>query len=89
MLEQLLTKLDNLIDLHKRNDDMWVDFFEGSKERILKDAAFGCEYLLTGWHGIGSYDDEKIFNNEQDETLRKELHPQVYKLAVEIRNDQN
>jgi len=89
MLEQLLTKLDTLIALHKRNDDMWVDFFEGSKERILKDCAFGCEYLLTGWHGIGSYDDKKIFENEKDEVLRKELHPQIYKLAAEIRNDQN
>ncbi len=89
MLEQLLTKLDSLIALHKRNDDMWVDFFEGSKERILKDSAFGCEYLLTGWHGIGSYDDEKIFADERDEALRRELHPQVYKLATEIKNDQN
>ena len=89
MIGQLLAKLDDLIALHKCNNDMWADFFEGSKERILKDPAFGCEYLIMGWHGVGSYDDEKIFDNEKDEAFRKDLHPQIYKLATEIKNDQN
>lgn len=89
MIDTLLQKLDTLIDLHRKNGDMWADFFEQSREKILKDAAFGCEYLIMGWHGIGGYDDERIFENNEDETLRKALHPQLYKLAVEIRNDKN
>jgi hypothetical protein len=89
MINALLTHLDQLIALHRKNDDMWVDFFESAKEKILKDAAFGCEYLIMAWHGIGGYDDERIFSDEQDETLRKVLHPQIYKLANEIKNDRN
>ncbi len=89
MIEQLILQLDSLIALHRRNDDMWVDFFEASREKILKDAAFGCDYLLTGWRGIGGYDDERIFENDEDETLRKALHPQVYTMALEIRDDKN
>lgn len=89
MMNALMTKLDELIDLHRRNNDMWVDFFEGSKERILKDPAFGCEYLIMGWHGIGGYDDERMFDNDNDEAIRKALHPKVYDMAVEIKNDQN
>ena len=87
MIEQLLTKLDELIALHRRNDDMWVDFFESGKEKILKDPAFGCEYLIMAWHGIGGYDDEKIFDNEQDEAHRRALHPQIYNMAVGIKNN--
>lgn len=86
MMETLLSKLDILIELHRKNDDMWVDFFEAGKEKILKDPAFGCEYLMMAWHGIGGYDDERIFNNEQDEALRKALHPQIYKLAQDIKH---
>lgn len=89
MIEPLLVKLDELIALHQRNDDMWVDFFEQSRERILKDPAFGCEYLMMAWHGIGGYDDERIFNNDNDEAARRALHPQIYKLASEFKNDQN
>ncbi len=86
MMETLLSKLDILIELHRKNGDMWVDFFEAGKEKILKDPAFGCEYLMMAWHGIGGYDDERIFNNEQDEALRKALHPQIYKLAQDIKH---
>jgi hypothetical protein len=89
MIDTLLQKLDALIDLHRRNGDMWVDFFEQSREKILKDPAFGCEYLIMGWHGIGGYDDERMFDNNEDEAMRKSLHPQLYKLAIEIRHDQN
>lgn len=89
MIAQLLRKLDDLIALHKRNDDMWGDFFETSRDKILKDPAFGCDYLLTGWRGIGGYDDEKIFDNEQDEKMRKIIHPQIYNMALEIRDDKN
>lgn len=86
MIEPLLQKLDTLISLHKKNGDIWVDFFEGSRERILKDAAFGCEYLTMAWHGIGGYDDDTTVDNQQDEVLRKNLHPQIYNLASEIKN---
>ncbi len=89
MIEKLLIQLDRLIALHKRNEDIWVDFFEGSRERILKDPEFGCEYLIMAWHGIGGYDDERIFKNEEDERERLALHPEIYKMAVEIRHDQN
>ncbi len=89
MLGALIEKLDALIALHRRNEDMWVDFFEAGREKILKDPAFGCEYLIMAWHGIGGYDDERIFNNDGDEALRKELHPKIYKLATEIKNDRN
>lgn len=89
MLDILMEKLDALIALHRRNDDMWKDFFESSREKILKDPAFGCEYLIMAWHGIGGYDDEKIFDNESDETLRRMIHPEVYNLAVKIKNDRN
>ncbi len=89
MIAQLLLMLDNLIALHKRNDDMWVDFFETSRDKILKDPAFGCDYLLTGWRGIGGYDDERMFENNEDEELRKSLHPQLYQMALEIRDDKN
>ena len=89
MIEQLLQKLDALIALHRKNDDMWIDFFESGREKILKDAAFGCEYLIMAWHGIGGYDDERIFKNDEDEAQRKALHPQIYNLATEIKNDRN
>ena len=89
MMENLISSLDQLIALHKRNEDMWVDFFESSKEKILRDPAFGCDYLITAWCGIGGYDDERIFKNDADEDLRKTLHPKIYNMAVEIRNDQN
>jgi hypothetical protein len=89
MVATLLEKLDTLIGLHRRNEDMWVDFFESGREKILKDPAFGCEYLIMAWHGIGGYDDERIFKNDEDEILRKAIHPEIYKLAVEIKNDQN
>ncbi|PZQ46557.1 MAG: hypothetical protein DI551_04945 [Micavibrio aeruginosavorus] len=88
-MEQLLAKLDTLIELHKRNDDMWVDHFEASRDKILKDVAFGCEYLVMAWHGIGGYDDERIFDNNEDEALRKAIHPELYQMAIEIRNDAN
>lgn len=88
-IEMLLKNLDDLIALHKRNDDMWVDHFEAAREKILKDAAFGCEYLIMAWHGIGGYDDERIFQNDEDETQRKAIHPQIYQTALEIRNDRN
>ena len=71
MIDKLLAGLDDLIALHKRNDDMWVDHFEASRDKILKDPAFGCEYLIMAWHGIGGYDDERIFKNDEDEALRK------------------
>lgn len=86
-IDTLLSSLDQLIALHKRNDDMWKDFFESGREKILKDAAFGCEYLTMAWHGIGGYDDERMFGNDNDEALRKALHPQIYNLAVEIKNN--
>ncbi|HEU4839259.1 MAG TPA: hypothetical protein VFS88_07610 [Micavibrio sp.] len=89
MIEQLLAKLDMLIALHRKNEDMWVDFFESGREKILKDVAFGCEYLIMAWHGIGGYDDERIFDNEEDEALRRALHPQIYNMATEIKNDRN
>ena len=89
MIKTLIDKLDVLIALHRRNNDMWVDFFEAGREKILKDPAFGCEYLTMAWHGIGGYDDERIFKNDADEALRKDMHPQVYKLATEIKNDQH
>lgn len=89
MIEQLLQSLDNLIALHKRNGDMWVDFFEQSREKILKDPTFGCEYLIMAWHGIGGYDDERIFKNDEDEVQRKSLHPQIYQMALEVKNDSN
>lgn len=87
MIEPLIQKLDSLIALHRKNNDMWVDFFESAREKILKDAAFGCEYLSMAWHGIGGYDDERIFNNDEDEELRCNLHPQIYKLAIENKNN--
>ena len=89
MIDNLIALLDKLIALHRRNEDMWVDFFESGREKILKDPAFGCEYLIVGWQGIGGYDDERIFENEEDETLRKAIHPQIYNLATEIKNDRN
>lgn len=88
-IQPLLYKLDQLIALHRRNNDMWVDFFESSKQKILKDAAFGCEYLTMAWHGIGGYDDKRIFDDEADESLRKQIHPEIYKMAVEIKHAQN
>ncbi len=89
MLEKLIANLDALIALHRRNDDMWVDHFEASRDKILKDPAFGCEYLIMAWHGIGGYDDERIFENEEDEARRKAIHPELYKMALEVRNDSN
>ena len=88
-IDALIKNLDDLIALHKRNGDMWVDHFEAAREKILKDAAFGCEYLIMAWHGIGGYDDERIFQNDEDETQRKAIHPQIYQTALEIRNDRN
>ncbi len=85
----LLQKLDDLIVLHRRNNDMWVDFFETAKEKIQKDPVFGCEYLMMAWHGIGGYNDEKIFDNKEDEAKRRAVHPELYKLAAEIKNDRH
>lgn len=87
--DALLYHLDQLIALHRRNGDMWVDFFESAREKILKDAAFGCEYLIMAWHGIGGYDETTIVDNDKDETARRVLHPQIYKLASEMKNDRN
>lgn len=89
MIEQILARLDELIALHRRNEDMWKDFFEGARERILKDPAFGCEYLMMAWHGIGGYDDDTVVDNKQDEAMRRAIHPEIYNMAVEIRHDQN
>lgn len=89
MINNLLQKLDELIVLHRRNNDMWVDFFEQSRERIVKDPTFGCEYLMMAWHGIGGYDDERIFSNDNDEKARRALHPQIYEMAREFKYDQN
>lgn len=89
MIEKLIAQLDEVIALHKRNGDMWVDHFEAARDKILKDPAFGCEYLIMAWHGIGGYDDERIFANDEDETRRKAIHPQLYNLALEVRNDSN
>ncbi len=89
MMEPLLEKLDSLIALHRKNEDMWVDFFEGAREKILKDPAFGCDYLCMAWHGIGGYDDKRIFNDETDERTRRAIHPEVYKMAVMFKNDSN
>lgn len=89
MMQALLQKIDVLIALHKRNDDMWVDFFEGARERILKDSVFGCEYLMMAWHGIGGYDDETVVDNKEDEAMRRAIHPEIYNMAAEIRHDQN
>ncbi len=86
-IDALLFHLDQLIALHRRNNDMWVDFFESGREKIIKDAVFGCEYLSMAWHGIGGYDDARIFNNEADEAQRRAIHPQIYNLAVEIKNN--
>ena len=89
MIEKLLSSLDDLIALHKRNGDMWGDHFEASRDKILKDPAFGCEYLIMAWHGIGGYDDDRIFDNNEDEERRKAIHPQLYQMALEVRNDRN
>jgi hypothetical protein len=89
MIEKLIAQLDEVIALHKRNGDMWSDHFEAARDKILKDAAFGCEYLIMAWHGIGGYDDERIFANDEDEKRRKAIHPQLYKMALEVRNDSN
>ena len=41
-------------------------------------------------HGIGGYDDERILSNDNDEKTRLALHPEIYNLASEIKNnDQN
>ncbi len=88
-VQVLLEKLDQIIHLHRRNDDMWVDFFETARDKIIKDAAFGCEYLMMAWHGIGGYDDERIFTDDADERKRKELHPHIYKLAQDIKHAQH
>ncbi len=85
-VDELINKLDELIYLHRKNKDMWVDFFETARDKIAQDKAFGCEYLTMAWHGIGGYDDERIFDNDQDEKIRKELHPQIYEMAQEIKN---
>ena len=89
MIARLIAQLDDLIALHRRNGDMWVDHFEAARDKILKDPAFGCEYLMMAWHGIGGYDDERIFGNNEDEEYRKAIHPQLYKMALEVRNDSN
>ena len=89
MMSALLQQLEVLVGLHRRNNDMWADHFEASREKILKDPAFGCEYLMMAWHGVGGYDDGKIFDNDEDETLRKAIHPKLYKMATEIKNDKN
>lgn len=89
MIDRLIARLDDLIALHRRNGDMWVDHFEAAREKILKDPAFGSEYLMMAWHGIGGYDDERIFKNDEDEERRKAIHPQLYEMALEIRNDSN
>lgn len=88
-IESLLQQLDTLIALHRRNNDMWADFFEQSREKIIKDPVFGCEYLMMSWHGIGGYDDERMFDNKEDETLRKAIHPELYKMAVRVKHDKN
>lgn len=85
-LESLIHNLDKLIHLHRKNNDMWVDFFETAREKIAQDKAFGCEYLIMAWHGIGGYDDTKIFDNERDEEMRKQLHPKIYEMARDIKN---
>ena len=88
--QSLIQKLDVLIALHRKNNDMWVDFFESAREKILKDVAFGCEYLSMAWHGIGGYDNERIFSNDADEETRRSLHPEIYKLSIENKkNDQH
>ncbi len=89
MMNELIQKLDTLIALHRRNGDIWVDFFEGCKERIARDPMFGCEYLTMAWHGIGAYDDERILSDDKDEAQRLELHPRVYQLATEVTNVRN
>lgn len=88
-IQTLIANLDNLIALHKKNNDMWVDFFETAREKILKDSAFGCEYLIMAWHGIGGYDDTKIFDSEKDEEARRALHPQIYALAQDVKHARN
>ncbi len=88
-IEGLLNKITILTAIHRRNEDMWVDFFEGARERILKDPVFGCEYLMMAWHGIGGYDDDTVVDNKGDEAMRRAIHPEIYKMAGEIKHDQN
>lgn len=87
MTNVLLQKLEELTAIHKRNGDIWVDFFESAREKIVKDAQFGCEYLMMAWHGIGGYDDDTSVDNKQDEAARRALHPQIYDMAGAIRHD--
>lgn len=86
---RLYGTIDQLIALHQRNDCVWSDFFIACKDRLSRDRAFGCDFLITAWGGMFNYDEFGHVENAQDEKLRRILADETYNLAKELKNDRN
>lgn len=87
--QKLYGTIDQLIDLHQRNDCVWSDFFLACKDRLSRDRAFGCDFLITAWGGMFNYDEFGSVENAQDEKLRRALADETYTLAKELKNDRH
>ena len=77
--------IDALYELHERNECVWADFFAACKDRINKDVAFGCDFLITAYGGMFNYEDFGILANDNDEALRLKLAEETYQIAKELK----
>ena len=82
---QLLTTIDALKALHEKHECVWADFFASCKDRLDKDLAFGCDYLITAYGGMFNYEEFGTLPDESDETLRLQLAKEAYNLAKELK----
>lgn len=82
---QLIDHIDRLYALHERNDCVWADFFAACKDRLAKDRAFGCDFLMTAYGGMFAYEEFGTLPNPGDEATRLTLAEETYNIAKELK----
>lgn len=87
--EKLYGNIERLIDLHQRHDCVWSDFFLACKDRLGRDRAFGCDFLMTAYGGMFNYEEFGQVEDEQDEKIRRALSDETYNLAKALRGRNN
>ena len=89
-MPQLLNHIDALYALHEKHECVWADFFAACKDRINKDVAFGCDFLMAAYGGMFAYEEFGVLANDNDEAQRLKLAEETYQIAKELKtNDQN
>lgn len=82
---QLIDHIDRLYVLHERNDCVWADFFAACKDRLNKDQAFGCDFLMTAYGGMFAYEEFGTLPDAGDEATRLKLAEETYNIAKELK----